>query len=143
MSLTCQPCPFKTYTLDSGSLNITTPLSHPITDLRNQSSTVKCLKCPPGGFCKNGIKSGDNYFGYKNITQGLEFTYCPAGYCCELDECKNYTSCSPNRTGFLCGKCVHGYQENFFNVGCVEINKCQSISLVLAASVAVNSCYRC
>ena len=127
MRLRCKPCKHKTYSLDSGSLHITAPLSHPINNLNNQSEKVTCHKCPPGGRCEYGLKSDDNYFGYKNITHGLEFTYCPAEYCCELDECKNYTSCRANRTGFLCGQCVRGYQENFFNIGCVEIIKCKPI----------------
>ena len=64
-----------------------------------------------------------------SIIKTLKFMHCPLDYCCEMEECKSYDSCSPNRTGILCGKCEKGYQDNYFTTDCVETSKCQSVVL--------------
>lgn len=88
-----------------------------------------CPKCPSGALCDGGIKSSDNYWGFVNKKGEYAFLPCPFSYCCFTTnrKCSSYQTCAWNRYGVLCGKCEHGYTENFLSSNCIPSGNCKPV----------------
>ena len=68
------------------------------------------------------VQASAGFWGAEDINDGsVLLTYCPGGYCCELDTCSDYNICYGNRTGILCGECSPNYAESISSTDCVSI----------------------
>ena len=113
----CEECPSGFSSLQRGF----------ISGLNNTKET-KCLKCPNGASCKNGIiKAEENFWGLENNSSSppnLKFFQCPSEYCGRSSHSTHsadnnrYNSCHGKRDGVLCGKCTDGYSEALINDKC-------------------------
>ncbi len=122
----CGVCPERSYAI-SREHNI---LSYPenISHYQNIPQTSqKCMQCPYGGLCSgNIVLPRPNYWGYWHRSK-LNFQQCPAGYCCsgsDITPCKDYNSCTGNRTGTLCGACRNGFSVGVLSGKCVPDSQC-------------------
>ena len=123
----CVPCARGTYTINNGSLKISTNFeSNKIIVLEN--ANCSCSDCPVGANCTISIKSKSNFYGYKTKEEKLEFLPCPKGFCCTGSQCSTVRSCNKKRVGTLCGRCIEGYMESFLSTNCVLIRSCQSFA---------------
>ena len=123
--LTCTKCPAKTYALERAKF------------VYNVSNHVKCMLCPRGGNCVNGIiKARPNFWGYKSNNKSITFAQCPPGYCCHSTDCVRYDSCHGNRTGTLCGRCPKGMSDSLFTSQCTSNTRCTG-SLFIPWAIAI------
>ena len=123
----CVPCARGTYTINNGSLKISTHFeSNKIIVLEN--ANCSCLDCPVGANCAVSIKSKCNFYGYKTKQGKFEFLPCPNGFCCTGNQCNTVRSCNKKRVGTLCGRCIEGYMESFLSTNCVLIRSCQTFA---------------
>ena len=140
--VSCSACAKGTYSLEAGKMNILSQygnkswtyyiydrfdnlrrrLEYRVHGFRVEETTlIRCEKCPPGGDCDTVIKSRRNFYGYRTKRNQLQFITCPPGYCCSSeDECTNFRSCSHQRTGRLCGQCKAGHQIGYTTNRCIE-----------------------
>ena len=124
MYITCEKCPLKTYALERSQF------------IYNTSKNVKCMQCPRGGNCVNGIvRARPNFWGYKTNVS-ISFGQCPPGYCCNSKECVTYDSCHGNRNGTLCGRCPVGMSDSLFASQCTSNAEC-SKSLFIPSAFAI------
>ena len=122
--ITCEKCPPKTYALERSQL------------IFNTSKNVKCMQCPRGGNCVNGIVTArPNFWGYKT-NASITFAQCPPRYCCNSKDCVSYDSCHGNRTGTLCGQCPLGMSDSLFGSQCTPNAEC-SKSLFIPGALAI------
>ena len=119
-SLSTEPCPIGTYSIDRGSSKGFTIENH-----------VKCLPCPPGGNCTSSLSAKHNFWGYP-MGSDVHFELCPRGYCCPAvnQTCPYHNSsyldsgCQGNRTGILCGRCKRDFSETLFTTNCLPVKDC-------------------
>ena len=133
----CDPCDIGKYTQQNSFLRLRrednlaneTKLFKQIKKVKK--APFKCIRCPVGGSCENGIKSSGNFYGYegKKIAGSVVFMACPKAYCCTKEECVGVNSCRKLRTGRLCGSCSYGFQEDFFSDKCIPTKNCKNITL--------------
>ena len=122
----CIPCPINFYSLGNSYgilLNGRNVIKH----------DIRCLPCPYGGKCLNGITAQPNFWGYKSEAQGtykIRFLPCPTGYCCQEKNCSKYDSCNKNREGVMCGRCRKGFSQTVSSLQCIERNKCSSNGII-------------
>ncbi|KAL9969672.1 hypothetical protein ACROYT_G021911 [Oculina patagonica] len=119
-SLSTEPCPIGTYSINRGSSKGLTIENNP-----------KCLPCPTGGNCTSSFSARHNFWGYP---MGIEvhFKLCPQGYCCPAanQTCAYHNSsylhsgCQGNRTGILCGRCKRNFSETLFTTNCLPDKDC-------------------
>ena len=131
----CEECPSGFYSLQRGF----------ISGLNNTKET-KCLKCPYGASCKNGIiKAEENFWGLENNSSSppnLKFFHCPSEYCGRSSHSthsdnNSYNSCHGRRDGVLCGKCSDGYSEALYSTSCRKNEKCNNNWFWLATGIYV------
>ena len=123
----CVPCARGTYTINSGSLKISTNFESNKTIVL-ENANCSCLDCPVGANCTVSIKSKSNFYGYKTKEEKLEFLPCPNGFCCTGNQCNTVRSCNKKRFDTLCGRCIEGYMESFLSTNCVLIRSCQTFA---------------
>ena len=119
-SLSTEPCPMGSYSINRGSSNGFTIKNH-----------VKCLSCPTGGNCSTSLSARHNFWGYP-MSDKVYFKFCPQGYCCPAvnQSCPYHNSsylhsgCQGNRTGILCGRCKQNFSETLFSTNCLPVNEC-------------------
>ena len=112
ISVRCEQCPTKTYTLKRGKV------------IFNKSNDIQCQQCPRGGDCERGlVKAKPNFWGYPTKAS-VVFLQCPPGYCCETQDCPSNDSCRGNRIGTLCGQCPEGMSESLFSTQCISNVDC-------------------
>ena len=110
----CTPCVRDTYTLQNGSLNISSrDLGNK--KLQKESTNLPCYNCPVGANCTENIKSKSNFYGYVTKQRQVKFVPCPLNFCCTTDQCKTITSCNKGRSGMLCGRCSKNNTEDFLS----------------------------
>ena len=80
-----------------------------------------CTTCPIGGICDGSIVSAHGYWGYWQLNK-LKFVTCPSSFCAERST--TYNSCSPHRTGTLCGDCEPGYSLSVTSSSCLPTGQC-------------------
>ena len=123
----CVPCKKDTYSLLAGrELKYR---FHP-----DNVYHIKCLRCPSGGICENGIKSKDNQWGYVTENNTIKFITCPPHYCCSSIgsiKCTSYNTCAENREGILCGRCKPGFSENIASTKCIPNKHCTLKATIL------------
>ena len=126
----CMPCAHGTYTLNNGSLHITTFFrsKRQIGPTNTSTSLNTCLDCPIGANCTVSIKSKNNFYGYETKKQTIKFLPCPKGFCCTGSQCNNIKSCNKNRIGTLCGRCIKSYVESFLSADCISVHSCQNLA---------------
>ena len=131
----CEECPSGFYSLQRGF----------ISGLNNTKEN-KCLKCPYGASCKNGIiKAEENFWGLENNSSSppnLKFFHCPSEYCGRSSHSthsdnNSYNSCHGRRDGVLCGKCSDGYSEALYSTSCRKNDKCNNNWFWLATGIYV------
>ena len=131
----CEECPSGFYSLQRGF----------ISGLNNTKEN-KCLKCPYGASCKNGIiKAEENFWGLENNSSSppnLTFFHCPSEYCGRSSHSthsdnNSYNSCHGRRDGVLCGKCSDGYSEALYSTSCRKNDKCNNNWFWLATGIYV------
>ena len=126
-TIRCTPCIQDTYTLLTGSLNISSKsLGKKEYKLLKESKNFTCDDCPAGANCTEHIKSKSNFYGYITKQQKVKFVPCPLNFCCSADQCKTITSCNKGRTGTLCGKCSKNNTESFLSTNCISVNLCKN-----------------
>ena len=112
----------------------------------NNTKENKCLKCPYGASCKNGIiKAEENFWGLENNSSSqtnLKFFHCPSEYCgrsshSTQSDNNSYNSCNGRRDGVLCGKCSDGYSEALYSTSCRKNDKCNNNWFWLATGIYV------
>ncbi|CAH3162146.1 unnamed protein product, partial [Porites lobata] len=112
----------------------------------NNTKENKCLKCPYGASCKNGIiKAEENFWGLENNSSSppsLKFFHCPSEYCGRSSHSthsdnNSYNSCHGRRDGVLCGKCTDGYSEALYSTLCRKNEKCNNNWFWLATGIYV------
>ena len=123
----CVPCARGTYTINNGSLKISTNFESNKTIVL-ENANCSCLDCPVGANCTVSIKSKSNFYGYKTKEEKLEFLPCPNGFCCTGNQCNTVRSCNKKRFDTLCGRCIEGYMESFLSTNCVLIRSCQTFA---------------
>ena len=142
LSYFCESCARHKYSLDYGYLNYSLTYSEfaYYTLLINgekpqaaysgtyQYHDIRCMQCPYGGKCQQGITAVANFWGYV-YDREIRFQHCPKGYCCSSTDCGHYDTCAKYRTGRLCGACVPGYSEALFSSSCVPNGECDSTFL--------------
>ena len=122
----CTPCVRHTYTLNNGSLHISSTISKKeVYTFQRKNINFSCFDCPVGGDCSEYIKSKSNFYGYKTKQQKVMFLSCPLEFCCIADQCKTITSCNKGRSGTLCGRCIKNNTESFLSTNCVPVNMCK------------------
>ena len=122
LSISCSPCYSTQYNLKSSHTELT-----PLLLNGHKVYPITCYPCPFGGSCKNGkIRAADHFWGYKLNSFGeVRFQFCPTGYCCNGLQCTSYNSCSPERKGTFCSRCLNTYTEDIVSRKCVPDWKCQ------------------
>lgn len=114
----CHPCPSGSYSLQRGQ----TQGLH--------VDDIKCLPCPYGADCLDGIVALENFWGYEVLKENpprLKFTLCPLEYCSPPKDKSPqiiYNGCQGNRTGVLCGECNKTFTETLYSSHCRPIDKC-------------------
>ena len=126
ISVRCEECPTKTYTLERGEL------------IFNKSNDIHCQQCPRGGNCDSGLVTAKpNFWGYKTKMK-IIFVQCPPGYCCDSENCITYDSCHGNRSGTLCGQCPEGMSENLFSTPqCISNKECSLNYFFILGTIAM------
>ena len=126
----CIPCAHGTYTLNNGSLHMSTIFrsKRQIGPTNTSTSLNTCLDCPIGANCTASIKSKNNFYGYKTKKQVLKFLPCPKDFCCTGSQCNSIKSCNKNRVGTLCGRCIKSYVESFLSANCISVHSCQNFA---------------
>ena len=125
----CTPCLRGTYTLNNGSLAISSRnLENKKREFQNDSTPLSCFDCPVGGNCSYYIKSKSNFYGFKTKQQEVKFLSCLLNYCCTGDQCKTITSCNKGRFGTLCSICNRNNTENFLSTNCISVSSCQNFT---------------
>ena len=125
----CTPCAQDTYTLNNGSIKISSRiLKKKKHEFQNESTHFTCSGCPVGGNCTEYIKSKSNFYGYRTRQQEIEFVPCPWNFCRTADLCKAIDSCNKRRTGTLCGRCSKNNTESFLSTNCIPVNRCQNFA---------------
>ena len=128
-TVTCTPCAEDKYTLDNGSIKISSrKLVNKAHEFHNERRHFTCSDCPAGGNCTEYVKSKSNFYGYKTKQQEVEFVPCPWNFCCSGDLCKAIDSCNKRRTGTLCGRCSKSNTESFLSTNCVSVNSCHNFA---------------
>ena len=123
-TIKCTPCAQDTYTLNNGSIKISSrSLKKKKHEFQNESTHFTCSGCPVGGNCTEYIKSKSNFYGYRTRQQKIKFVSCPWNFCCTADLCKAIDSCNKRRTGTLCGRCSKNNTESFLST-----NRCQNFA---------------
>ena len=124
LAATCSSCPPNYYSLHSGEVLFSRNFTQGY-----KTYHIRCLPCPYGGRCSNGIvRAQDNFWAMPiNDHSTLNFVRCPVGYCCHGSQCQGYDSCSNNRVGVLCGKCKEGYSEDSLTSDCLPETNCSKI----------------
>ena len=110
----CKKCLRNTYSLNFASITWN--------ERKNSfdSQAITCTECPYEAICQKRIQSKGNYWGYETENKNVKFVYCPISYCCvSPSSCSSYNTCSPNRHGILCSKCLWNY-----SVGVFGYNRC-------------------
>ena len=125
----CIPCGRSTYTINDGSLHLSTSLQSSKTIIPENVTNFTCLNCPVGANCAVSIKSKSNFYGYETKEQQLKFLPCPRGFCCTGSQCNTIKSCNKNRIGTLCGRCIDNYVESFISPNCISIHSCQNFGI--------------
>ena len=125
----CIPCERSTYTLNNGSLDLSTNIESNKIIMPKSVTNILCLDCPVGANCAASIKSKSNFYGYETKEQQLKFLSCPKGFCCSGSQCNTTKSCNKNRVGNLCGRCIDNYMESFISTSCIPIHSCQNFSI--------------
>ena len=125
----CIPCGRSTYTINNGSLHLSTSLQSSKTIIPENVTNFTCLNCPVGANCAVSIKSKSNFYGYETKEQQLKFLPCPRGFCCTGSQCNTIKSCNKNRIGTLCGRCIDNYVESFISPKCISIHSCQNFGI--------------
>ena len=128
-SFRCMPCGRSTYTLNNGSLHLSTSLQSNKIIIPENVTNFTCLDCPVGANCAVSIKSKSNFYGYETKQQQLKFLPCPRGFCCTGSQCNTTRSCNKNRIGTLCGGCIDNYVESFVSPNCISIHSCQNFGI--------------
>ena len=135
VKLFCEECSSGFYSLQRGLISGL-----------NIAKENKCLKCPYGASCKNGIiKAKENFWGLTNNSSSpptLKFFQCPSEYCgrsSHSTHCHNnsYNSCHGRRDGVLCGKCFDGYSEALYSTSCRKNEECNNKLFWLATGIYV------
>ena len=123
----CTPCLRDTYTLNNGSLNISSKhFGHKKHEFLKETTSFNCYNCPVGANCTGDIKSKSNFYGYVTKQRKVKFVPCPLNFCCTTDQCKTITSCNKGRSGILCGRCTKNNTESFFSRNCISVNWCEN-----------------
>ena len=126
-NIRCTPCVQDTYTLLTGSLNISSKsLGNKRYKLLKESKNFTCDHCPAGSNCTEHIKSKSNFYGYITKQQKVKFVPCPLNFCCSADQCKTIASCNKGRSSILCGKCSKNSTESFLSTNCISVNLCKN-----------------
>ena len=125
----CTPCLRGTYTLNNGSLTVSSRnLENKKREFQNEITPLSCFDCPVGGNCSDYIKSKSNFYGFKTKQQEVKFLSCPLNYCCTGDQCKTITSCNRGRFGTLCSICSRNNTENFLSRNCISVSSCHNFT---------------
>jgi hypothetical protein len=161
LSYYCESCPRNRYSLDYGYLNYTMIMRDFVyfTLLINSSRPkpshigtydhhkIRCMDCPHGGQCDQGIVPVANFWGYVIDANGnfvneqpaddsdaesarnrsmsmVRFQHCPKGYCRSTGPQLGVGSCADRREGPLCGRCGAGFSEAWFSTICVPNESC-------------------
>ena len=125
----CTPCLRGTYTLNNGSLTISSRnLENKKREFQNEIRPLSCFDCPVSGNCSGYIKSKSNFYGFKTKQQEVKFLSCPLNYCCTGDQCKAITSCNRGRFGTLCSICSRNNTENFLSTSCISVGSCHNFT---------------
>ena len=128
-TVTCTSCAQDTYTLNNGSIKISSrSLENKKQEFQNESTHFTCSDCPVGANCTEYIKSKSNFYGYKTKQQEIKFVPCPWNFCCTNDLCKVIDSCNKKRTGTLCSRCSKNNTESFLSTNCISVNYCQNFA---------------
>lgn len=139
LSYFCESCPRNKYSLDHGYLNYSLVFisdayfamlingTHPPTTYSGTyiHHDIKCLECPYGGRCEQGISAVPNFWGFIDGST-VQFQHCPKGYCCGNTLCRSFNTCAIHRGGRLCGACEEGFSEAMFSSECVHNKYCNS-----------------
>ena len=125
-TIRCIPCARGRYTLNNGSLLISSRNFENERAIDHESSIASCLDCPAGANCTASIKCKSNFYGYKTKDQKLKFLPCPKDYCCTGNQCNTITSCNKNRGGILCGTCNEKFTVSFLSTKCISKNSCNN-----------------
>ena len=124
----CTPCLRDTYTLNNGSLNISSKhFGNKKHEFLKETASFNCYNCPVGANCTGDIKSKSNFYGYVTKQRKVKFVPCPLNFCCTTDQCKTITSCNKGRSGILCGRCTKNNTESFFSRNCISVNRCKNV----------------
>ena len=124
----CTPCLRDTYTLNNGSLNISSKhFGNKKHEFLKETKSFNCYNCPVGANCTGDIKSKSNFYGYVTKQRKVKFVPCPLNFCCTTDQCKTITSCNNGRSGTLCGRCTKNNTESFFSSNCISANWCKNV----------------
>ena len=125
----CIPCERSTYTLNNGSLHLSSSIQSNKTIMPENVTNFTCLDCPVGANCASSIKSRSHFYGYETKEQRIKFLPCPRGFCCTGSQCTTTKSCNKNRVGTLCGRCIDSYKESFISASCISIHSCQNFGI--------------
>ena len=117
----CSACPSNMYSLSSGNLTFNNADKSGY-----QVAPFQCFGCPFSGICDKGrIRPENNFWGYLDDNNEVNFLICPFGYCCSGSICKDYNSCQTGREGPLCGSCGKSLTENILTPDCLDPIKCR------------------
>lgn len=131
LGLFCRKCGYNLYSLQRGHAE----------GLRVNDS-FKCNACPRGAYCRPGIKSKSNFWGYSTCSNPptLAFTICPFGYCKSPQQnSSSYNECQGKRTGVMCGMCAVGYTEALLSTSCTSNKDCNDLWFWIVFSALVVS----
>ncbi|KAJ5077897.1 g protein-coupled receptor-related [Anaeramoeba ignava] len=91
-----------------------------------------CFDCPAEAICRGGmdIRAKSGFWGTQldPAKKDITFFFCPTDYCSNEDsEFAQYSHCSGNRDGTLCGDCKPGYTETLrMHPHCASTEKCHT-----------------
>ena len=106
--------------------------------------TIKCLSCPYGGKCMQGLQALPNFWGYwsnETVAPRVKFSRCPLGYCCQAERhrksCFPFNTCHNERQGRLCGECRSNFSETLFTPSCRKSENCNDFWVWPVAAIFV------
>jgi hypothetical protein len=145
LQFACASCGVGSYSLVGGS---STGSPGPGLGLHGvaTANNTSCFPCPYGGVCGGGNSlpvPAPGYWGAVHTSgsssPSLVFIVCPTGYCCDGTPhapCASVGSCSPGRSGALCGDCDPGMVVGMGSSQCAPVALCAEGRTIMWTLVA-------